>query len=101
MQISTLLRLKHCLRPHIESTSCNKFKRRFSHFLATFRATIGSVLQQILRAVVDSERIQDGDEENSAVQQKLRANIRTILRLCWTALKTNRCKKMRICNTML
>ena len=56
MQISTLLRLKHCLQSHIESTSCNEFKRRFLHFLATSRATIGSaVSQQTLRTVVYSK----------------------------------------------
>ena len=59
MQISTLLRLKHCLQSHIESTSRNEFKRRFSHF------------------------------------------IYSILRLRWTALNTNWCKKMRIYNAAL
>ena len=54
MQISTLLRLKLCLRRHIESTSRNEFKRRFSYFLATFRATIGSMSQQTLRTAVYS-----------------------------------------------
>ena len=43
MQISTLLRPKHCLRSHIESTSRNEFERRFLHFLANLRATMGSV----------------------------------------------------------
>ena len=55
MQMSTLLRLKHCLRRHIERTARNEFKRRFSHFLATFRATIGSVSQQTLRTAVCSQ----------------------------------------------
>ena len=55
MQISTLLRLKHCLWRHIERTSRNEFKRRFSHFLATFRATIGSASQQTLRTAVCSK----------------------------------------------
>ena len=75
MQISTLLRLKHCLRRHIERTSRNEFKRRFSHFLARFRATIGSVSQQTLRAVHGLlARIQDGDKEIRAAPRKLRAN---------------------------
>ena len=55
MQISTLLRLKHCLRSCIKSTSHNEFKQRFTLFLATFRATIGSVSQQILRTAVFSK----------------------------------------------
>ena len=54
MQISTLLRLKHYLRRHIERTSRNEFKRRFSSFLATVRATIGSMSQQTLRTAVYS-----------------------------------------------
>ena len=32
-------------------------------------------------------RIQDGDEENSAARRKLRAILRKILQLSWTALK--------------
>ena len=44
-------------------------------------------------------RIQNGDKENSAVQQK--GALRAILQLCWTALKTNRCKKRRIYNSAL
>ena len=52
MQISTLLRLKHCLRHHVESTSRNEFKQRLSHFLATFCATIRSVALQTLRTGV-------------------------------------------------
>ena len=47
-------------------------------------------------------RIQDGScEENSVVRRHLRANLRTILLLCWTTLKTNQCKKMSIYNTAL
>ena len=55
MQISTLRRLKHYLRRHIERKSRNEFKRRFSHFLAILRATIGSVSQQTLRTAVCSQ----------------------------------------------
>jgi len=54
MQISTLLRLKHCLRRHIESISRNELISSNEDF-------------RILR-------IQDADEENSAVRRKLRAN---------------------------
>ena len=32
---------------------------------------------------------------------KIKGELRAILWLCWTALKTNRCKKMRIYNTAL
>ena len=32
---------------------------------------------------------------------KITGELRAILRLCWTTLKTKRCKKMRIYNTML
>ena len=73
MQISTLLRLKHCLRRYIESPSLNEFKRRYSSFPATFRA----------------------------LRRKQRSETKIILRLCWTALKTSRCKKMKIYNTAL
>ena len=41
--------------------------------------------------------IQDGNEEKREARRKLRAT----LRLRWTALKTNWCKKMRIYNTAL
>ena len=73
MQINRLLWLKHCLRRHIESPSLNEFKRRYSSFPATFRA----------------------------LRRKQRSETKIILRLCWTALKTNRCKKMTIYNTAL
>ena len=53
-ETNMLLRVKHCLQRHIESTSRNELKRRFSYFLATFRATIGSVSQQTLRTAVYS-----------------------------------------------
>ena len=50
------------------STSRNEFKRRFSHFLATFRATIGSLSQEqrFARARKDSRW--------RRIYQKLRAN---------------------------
>ena len=38
-------------------------------------------------------------KEHSAT--KIKGELRAILWLCWTALKTNRCKKMRIYNTAL
>ena len=79
MQISTLLRLKHCLRRHIESPSLNEFKRRYSSFPTSFRA---------LRR-----------KQRSA--KKIKGESRAILRLCWTTLKANRCKKMKICNPAL
>ena len=69
----TLLRLKHCLRRHVECTSRNEFERRFSRLLATFRATIGSVSTNIKNSGLLA-RIQDGDEENRAAPRKLRAN---------------------------
>ena len=74
MQIGKLLRLKHCLRRHIESTSRNEFKRKVSHFLATFRATDRVSVTTNIKNSGLLVRIQDGDEENSAARQKLRAN---------------------------
>ena len=60
--------LKHCLRCHIERTSRNEFKRRF--FLLA--------------------RIQDGNEKIRAVHAtKIKRELRAILRLRWTARKTN------------
>ena len=56
----------------IESTSSTKFKQRFSHFLASFRATIESVSQQTLRTAVYS---QEFNKVNSVVQWKFRANL--------------------------
>ena len=79
MQISTLLRLKHFLRRHIESPSLNEFKRRYSSFPATFRAP----------------------RRKHCSATKIKGESRVILRLCWTALKTNRCKKIKIYNTAL
>ena len=74
MQISTFLRLKHCLRRHIESTSSNEFKRRFSYSLATFPCYNWiSVTTNITNSGL-LVRIQDGDEGNSAARRKLRAN---------------------------
>ena len=78
MQISTLSRLKHCLQSHIESTSRNEFKRRFSHFIySRWRRR----------------------KQRSATKTK--GELRSILRLRWTALNTNWCKKMRIYNAVL
>ena len=71
------------------STSRNEFKRRFSHFLATFRATIGSVSQE-----------QRFARKNSRWRRR-EQGVRAILRLRWTALKTNWCKNMRIYNKAL
>ena len=68
MQIGSLLRLKRCLQRHIESTLHNKFKQRFSHFLATFDATIiywVSVTTNIKNSGL-LVRIQAGNKENSA-----------------------------------
>ena len=79
MQISKLLRLKHCLQRHIESPSLNEFTRRYSSFLATLRAR----------------------RRKQRRATKIKGESRAILRLCWTALKTNRCKKMKIYNTAL
>ena len=78
MQISTLLRLKHCLQSHIESTSRNEFKRRFSHFIySRWR------------------------RRKQCSSTKIMGELRSILRLRWTALNTNWCKKMRIYNAAL
>ena len=67
VQITALLRLKHCLRHHIESTSLKGFKGKFSHFLAI------SVLQSGQYHNKDSEqrfgRKNDSDEENCVVRQ--------------------------------
>ena len=78
MQISTLLRLKHCLQSHIESTLRNEFKRRFSHFIySRWR------------------------RRKQCSSTKIMGELRSILRLRWTALNTNWCKKMRIYNAAL
>ena len=78
MQISTLLRLKHILQSHIESTSRNEFKRRFSHFIySRWR------------------------RRKQCSSTKIMGELRSILRLRWTALNTNWCKKMRIYNAAL
>ena len=100
MQISTLLRLKHCLRSHIESTSCNECKQRFSHFLATFFASIGLVSQQTLRTGFTCKNSRWRPRKQSSAT-KIKGELRAFLRLCWTALKTNWSKKMRIYNTTL
>ena len=94
----TLLRLKHCLRPHIECTSRNEFERRFSPLLASFRAAIAWVSTNIKNSGVLA-RIQDGRKQGSAT--KIKGELRAILRLRWTTLKTNWCKSMRIYNTAL
>ena len=85
-----LLRLKCCLRRHIESTLCKIFA--FSHHFPCYNQV------SVTTNIKDSSllvRIQDSEKENSAAWWKLRA----ILRLCWTAMKTNWCKNMRIYNT--
>ena len=79
------------LRRHIESTSCNEFKRRFLYFLATSHATIGSVSHKNSR--------RRWRRQCSAT--KIKGELRAIFRLCWTAVTTNWCKKMRINNTAL
>ena len=76
----TLLRLKHCLRRHIESTSRNEFERRFSPLLAPFRATIGSVSTNSGLL----EGIQDGRKQGSAT--KIKGELRGILRLRYVGL---------------
>ena len=58
--------------PAVESTSSTKFKQRFSHCLASFRATIESVSQQTLRKAVYS---QEFNKVNSVVGWKFRANL--------------------------
>ena len=88
----TLLRLKHCLRRHIQRTSRNEFKGRFSFFLATFRGTIGSVSQQTLRTAVTNWTRKNSRWQRSIYcsATKINVKLRAILQLCWTALKTNR-----------
>ena len=73
----TLLRLKHCLRRHVECTSRNEFERRFSPLLASFRATIGSVSTDIKNSGLLAG-IQDGRKQGSAT--KIKGELRAILR---------------------
>ena len=72
------------------STSRNEFKRRFSHFLASFRATIGAVSQEQRFARKNSR----WRRRNQGSATEIKGELRAILRLRWTARKTNWCENM-------
>ena len=81
-----MLRLKHCLRRHIESTSRNEFKQRFPYFLGTFPATIGWVSQQTLKTARAVWRW--GGKRKESLQlhlQNLNICIEKAIEKCWLA----------------
>ena len=65
-------------------------------FSCHFPCSIRSVSQQTFTCKNSSLR-----QRKQGCKTNITGELRAILRLCWTALKTNRCKKMRIYNTTL
>ena len=85
----------------IESTSRNECKRRFSftcynRISVTTNINNGGFTRRNSRWRRRKQRLV---KQRSAM--KIKGELWAILRLCWTALKTHRCKKMRIYNTAL
>ena len=87
MQISALLRPKTLFTtPYQEYVTIRvqmKIFALFRHVPSYNRVSVTTNINNSGLLV----RIQDGDEKNSAARRKLRAILRKILRLSWTALK--------------
>lgn len=102
MHLTALLRLKHCLQMPYWSWEhvMNKFKRRFSHFLALIPCYNWDSASTNIKNSGLFIRIQDGNKVNSVVRWKFRANLRQFWG-CIIDHTENKFwrKKMRIYNT--